>query len=491
MDIVTTAQMKAIEADAIEKKGVPSLLLMENAAYGVKKEVLKYNPKNVAVFAGKGNNGGDGLALSRQLMAMGISVTIYFVGDFNKATPDCNKNLSYLKAYNADIHYVTDNINLIDLTNSDVVIDALIGTGLNRQLSPLYSEIVNIINSSGKTVISVDCPTGINSDTGEDYGIAVNSDITVTFHLPKIGLLLYPANSHIKKLVVSDIGIPYISKNNIFTLDKNSAKEILPKRVEYSNKGTYGKALFISGCDTMAGAAIINAKSAYKAGCGLVNICSTRHVIGVAHCILPEAVTTLNSDLTTALEGKNAIAIGSGLGISDNGRKTLEYVIENSKAPLIIDADGLNTLSENTDLLKRLKVNCVITPHLKEMSRLTGISVKEISANMQKTALDFAKKYNIVVVLKSAHTVIASPNGRICINTTGTSAMSKGGSGDSLTGVIAGLIAQGLKPFDAACLGAYLNGKAGEIAEQKLSSYSVMATDISDCICDAINEILI
>lgn len=260
--------------------------------------------------------------------------------------------------------------------------------------------------------------------------------------------------------------------------------------MENSNKGTYGKALFISGCDTMAGAAIINAKSAYKCGCGLVNICSTRHVISVAHCTIPEAVTTLNSDIPTALDGKNAIAIGSGLGISDNSRKILEYVIENSKAPLVIDADGLNMLSENTDLLKKLKVNCVITPHLKEMSRLTKLSVKEIANNMQQVALDFAKKYNIVVVLKSAHTVIASPNGKICINTTGTSAMSKGGSGDSLTGVITGLIAQGLKPFDSACLGTYLNGKSGEIAEKKLSSYSVMATDISDCICDAINDIL-
>ena len=290
MDIVTTAQMKAIEADAIEKKGVPSLLLMENAAYGVKKEVLKFNPKSVIVFAGKGNNGGDGLAVSRQLMAMGINVKIYFVGDFNKATPDCNKNLNYLKAYKASIHYITDNINLIDVSDADLIIDALIGTGLNRQLSPLYSEIVNIINTSGKTVISVDCPTGVNSDTGEDYGIAVNSDVTITFHLPKVGILLYPANSHIKKLVVSNIGIPYISKNNIFTLDKKSTKELLPQRVENSNKGTYGKALFISGCDTMAGAAIINAKSAYKCGCGLVNICSTRHVIGVAHCTIPVLV---------------------------------------------------------------------------------------------------------------------------------------------------------------------------------------------------------
>lgn len=490
MDIVTTAQMKAIEADAIEKKGVPSLLLMENAAYGVKKEVLKFNPKSVIVFAGKGNNGGDGLAVSRQLMAMGINVKIYFVGDFNKATQDCNKNLNYLKAYKANIHYITDNINLIDVSDADLIIDALIGTGLSRQLSPLYTEIVNIINTSGKTVISVDCPTGVNSDTGDDYGIAVNSDVTVTFHLPKVGILLYPANSHIKKLVVSDIGIPYISKNNIFTLDKKSAKDLLPKRVENSNKGTYGKALFISGCDTMAGAAIINAKSAYKCGCGLVNICSTRHVISVAHCTIPEAVTTLNSDIPTALDGKNAIAIGSGLGISDNSRKILEYVIENSKAPLVIDADGLNMLSENTDLLKKLKVNCVITPHLKEMSRLTNLPVNEIANNMQQVALDFAKKYNIVVVLKSAHTVIASPNGKICINTTGTSAMSKGGSGDSLTGVITGLIAQGLKPFDSACLGTYLNGKSGEIAEKKLSSYSVMATDISDCICDAINDIL-
>lgn len=477
MYILTNAEMKEAERIAIEEKGIPSLILMENAARGAAEVILENDPESVIVFAGKGNNGGDGLAIARMLITNGIKTRILFVGEKEKATCDCKTNLEILEKYNADIVYSTDDI---DITKYDIVVDALIGTGLSRKLNDKYIDLVNIINK-GKFIISVDCPTGVNSDTGSDYGIAVNADITVTFHLPKIGLLLYPAYSHLGKLIVKNIGAPYTEKYNTFIID--DPKSLLPKRKADSNKGTYGKALFISGCDTMAGAAVINGTSAYMAGCGLVNICSTPHVISVIHNTLPEAVTTYRENLD--LNYGKVIGIGSGLSISNESKCLVEYTLRNSTVPVVADADALNIIAANPYLKQ---YTSVITPHIKEMSELTGLSIEYIKRSIVSVAKDYASDYNTVVVLKDSHSVIASPDGRVCINITGTSAMSKGGSGDSLTGVITGLIAQGLDCFTASCLGAYINGKAGEIAEKEKSSYSVLALDISRAIPQAIKE---
>lgn len=477
MYILTNAEMKEAERIAIEEKGIPSLILMENAARGATEVILENDPESVIVFAGKGNNGGDGLAIARMLITNGIKTRILFVGEKEKATPDCKTNLEILEKYNADIVYSTDDI---DITKYDIVVDALIGTGLSKKLNDKYTDLVNIINK-GKFIISVDCPTGVNSDTGEDYGIAVNADITVTFHMPKIGLLLYPAYSHLGRLMVKNIGAPYTERYNTFVID--DPKSLLPKRKSDSNKGTYGKALFISGCDTMAGAAVINGTSAYMTGCGLVNICSTPHVISVIHNTLPEAVTTYRENLD--LNYGNVIAIGSGLSINNDSKSLVEYTLRNSKVPVVADADALNIIAARPYLKQ---YTSVITPHIKEMSRLTGLTAETIKKNIVSVAKYYATGYNTVVVLKDSHSVIASPDGRVCINITGTSAMSKGGSGDSLTGVITGLIAQGLDCFTASCLGAYINGKAGEIAEKEKSPYSVLALDISKAIPQVIKE---
>ena len=479
MYLLSNSEMKEVERVAIEDKKVPSLILMENAARGATDVILSYKPKKVIVFAGKGNNGGDGLAIARMLMANNINTKIVFIGDKDKATTDCKTNLEILENYNSDIVYNTENINILDY---DIIVDALIGTGLTRRLNEKYEKIVNTINK-GKFIVSIDCPTGIDSNSGNDYGIAVNANVTVTFHLPKIGLLLYPAYSHIGKLVVKNIGVPYIGNFKTFLLD--NPIEFLPKRQENSNKGTYGKAMFISGCDTMSGAAVINGTSAYKVGCGLVNICSTEHTINVIHNTLPEAVTTKRENIN--LSYGNVIAIGSGLGISEESKNIVDFVLKNAKCPVIADADALNIISGNEELKY---YTSAITPHLKEMSRLTGKSVEHIKENLIEVAKEYAKEYNTVVVLKDAHSVIASPNGNICINVTGTSAMSKGGSGDSLTGVITGLVAQGIDVYNACCLGAYINGKAGEVAEKKTSKYSVLALDISNSIGDVLKEIV-
>ncbi len=493
--LLSNEEMKAAEKLGMDR-GIPSIVLMENAAMNVTKEVMKQNPKSVLVFAGKGNNGGDGLAVSRQLITRNVNVKILFIGDKERATPDCRTNLDILENFSADIEYLSDSKQAISAVQGcDIIIDALIGTGLKRRLSDLYAEITDIINNSGKYVISVDCPTGINTDTGEDYDIAVNANKTVTFHCPKTGMLLYPAYSHIGKLVTGDIGMPYgDTDSNTFILTEKGAGALLPERFENSHKGSYGKAVIVSGCDTMTGAAVFNTKAAYKTGCGLVNICSTRHCISTVQLYVPEAVTTILPDTdgyisdfnADVLKGASALAIGSGLGCTDYGIDVVKKALE-SDIPTVVDADALNIVAKNN--LHSLLTGKIITPHIKEMSRLSGLKTADILADMIGTAKEFAQKYGCITVLKSAHSVTASPDGKACINTRGCNAMSKGGSGDCLTGIIVSLLAQGADKFNAAILGAYINGLSGEITSKKTGDYSVTAIDMIDNISKAIKKI--
>jgi NAD(P)H-hydrate epimerase len=483
--------------------GIPSIILMENAAKNVTDEIIKMNFENILIFAGKGNNGGDGLAVARQLITAGKTVKIIFIGDKNKATTDCKINLSALENFNADILYLTDNIDntaiLSELDNCDIIVDSMIGTGLNRAVGGVYADITDMINQSKKYVIAVDCPTGINSENGEDYGKAVFADKTITFHYPKKGMLLYPAFGHMGEIKIGNIGMPYGNEPySAFVLTKSQAQALLPKRTENSHKGTYGTAVFVSGCDKMTGAAVFNVKAAYKTGCGLVKIASVKHCIDVVQLAAPEAVTMsveeengfVKKISPTVFKNIKAFAIGSGLGNVPNNADIIRFALEEcakNKITPVVDADALNTIAFKKDY--EILNGAVITPHLKEMSRLTDKSIAEIQTDLIGTAAEFSAKYNVVTVLKSAHTIIASPNGRICINTTGCSAMSKGGTGDCLAGIITSLIAQGLDGFSAAISGAYICGLAGEKAAKKYGNYSVNATDIIESIPKAIKKL--
>ena len=509
MKLLTNKQMHDIEYDAIEKKGVPSILLMEHAAMAVTRECLKDNPKNVLIFAGKGNNGGDGLAVARHLLCRkDINTAVVFIGDPEDATKDCKTNLNALRAYDANIIYIEKKSDLEGLERivyaSDIVIEAIVGTGLHTKLREFTEMIVTLINEKANYIISVDCPSGINTNTGEDYGKAVYADKTVTFHLPKVGLMLYPACEHVGELVVGSISLPVDNSYEIgsyYTLTDKEAVELLPKRESRSNKGTYGKAMMIAGCDLMAGAALIACTAAYRIGAGLVRACVNPYVATVIHNGLPEAVTTILPDKDGKLYGgsfkpiadeinkSNVIAAGCGLGNTKEVFDLVTKLIDNAEVPLILDADALNVLEGKAELLKNLKAPCIITPHLKEMARLTGLETDYISEELIAVAGSFSKEYNVITVLKDAHTVIATPTGDIYINTTGTPAMSKGGSGDCLTGAIAGLTAQGLSPENAAVLGCYICGTAGELAAEEMSQYGVLARDTAKYIPMAIKNL--
>ncbi|MBQ8941829.1 MAG: NAD(P)H-hydrate dehydratase [Firmicutes bacterium] len=510
MKLLTNKQMKDIEYDAIEKKGVPSILLMEHAAMSVVNECLKEKPKNVLIFAGKGNNGGDGLAAARQLLPRtDINTAVVFIGSPDEATKDCAVNLKILQAYNANIIYIEKKSDIDGLERiiyaADVVIDAIVGTGLHTKLRELTEQLVTLINEKANYIISVDCPSGINTNTGEDYGKAILADKTVTFHLPKVGLMLYPAAEHVGELVIGSISLPVDNSYEIdgyCTLTDKEAAALLPVRTKRSNKGTYGKAAIFAGCDYMAGAALIACRAAYRTGAGLVKAYVNPYVATVIHNGLPEAVTTILPDKDGKLFGgsfkpvsdeintNSVILAGCGLGNTKEVGDLVAKLVENAEVPLILDGDALNVLENKTDMLKNAKAPCIITPHLKEMSRLTGLEVSYISEELIAVAGSFAKEYNVITVLKDAHTIIATPAGDICINTTGTPAMSKGGSGDCLAGAIAGLIAQGVTPENAAVLGCYLCGKAGELAAEDLSQYGVLAGDTANYIPKAINYLL-
>jgi NAD(P)H-hydrate epimerase len=492
MYLVTNAQMKAIEQKAITA-GVPSLLLMENASLEVTDLVLKDGYKSVIVFCGKGNNGGDGLACARGLYARGIAVSVVYVGMPQSATDDNKTNLKALRALDIPILYYNKDIEDIYslqnyLANTELIIDALVGTGLSSTLREPINTIVELINSSNKPVYSVDCPSGVSTETGEDFNCAVYADKTITFHLPKIGLMLYPAYTHIGELLIGNISLPQNNTTKYRVLTNEDAVRLMPKRVQPSNKGTYGKVYAFVGCDDITGAAVFSLKSAYKIGAGLVYAFTTKHCADIIRTMLPEAVingcTSLpyidNADVNT--EQANAVLIGCGIGNNDVTYSFLDSMLDKVKAPLILDADALNVISAHPELKNKLPVNTIITPHPLEMSRLTGLSVNEILKNPVNTALDFSKQYKVITVLKDAHTIIATPMGEVTINITGSPAMSKGGSGDCLAGTISGLLAQGLSPYDAACLGCYICGKAGEIAAHEISEYGVLASDIIEYI---------
>lgn len=501
MYLVNNAQMRGIEQKAISS-GVPSILLMENAAASLSEIILKDGYKRVLVFCGKGNNGGDGLACARQLFAHGIETEIIFIGNSANATEDCITNLTAAKALNIPIaFYDTDIEDISELkayfSNCDLIVDALVGTGLTSALHEPLASVVSAINASDKPIYSVDCPTGVSTDSGDDFGNAVYADKTVTFHMPKVGLMLYPACEHTGELIVGNISLPQSGTTKTRVLSYSEACEIMPKRKSRSDKSKYGKLFAFVGCDHMTGAAVLSLKSAYKIGAGLVYAYVTSGCADVIRNSLPEAVVTSMPDSNgflcksaadIDLKQANSILIGCGLGCNETTHVFLKSILSKVDVPIVMDADALNVISKDEEIKNSLPNNTIVTPHPKEMSRLCGLSVEEILKDPIKTALDFSTQYNVITVLKDARTIIAAPDGRVTINITGTPAMSKGGSGDCLAGIISGLVAQGVNCYDAACLGCYISGKTGELAEEKLSVYGVLASDMIEQIPMVLNH---
>lgn len=511
MRIVTAEQMRTLDRRATEEFGVPSIVLMENAgvrAFDVALDMLsEIDGSRVLVIAGKGNNGGDGFVVARHFHEVGVDVRVALVGRIEDVKGDAGVNLGIAKKSGIVIDEIAELGDLpMKLAHCDLIVDALLGTGIRGEVTGFAGEVIDAINASGKTVVAVDLPSGLDADTGEIGGRCVIADATVTFALPKIGLVSYPGLDYAGDLYVAEIGIPASAFDTAgissFVTESDDILYRMPDRAPDAHKGTFGHVAVIAGSIGLTGAAAMSSMSAVRIGAGLVTLAVPESLNDILAAKVTEVMTVPLAEtesrsfslgaMKQALElvGRcDSVAIGPGVG---KDPETVKFVLEMLPAidcPMVIDADGLNAVSEDTSVLSSVKSAVVLTPHPGEMARLLGTSTAEIQSNRLETARQAAKKFGAVVVLKGAATVIASPDGEVWVNTTGSPALATGGTGDVLTGAIVGLLAQGLSAIDAAICGVYIHGKAGELAAEEFGDAGVAATDLLPLLPRAIERL--
>lgn len=517
-EILTGGQMKACDKETIEQFGVSSPVLMERAALACVDALMQHfacceeDGQPVLILCGNGNNGGDGVAIARILYERGVNVVFCMTGlpDLQpetakeKLSADCLAQYRSARAYGILQITYTQAICGLQAHDFPVVVDAMFGVGLSRPLREHDAKMVVAVNESGAKVLAVDMPTGIHADTGAVMGCAVQADMTVTFAFAKRGQILFPGRSYCGECITADIGITKyalarsLRTHAAFAYDKSDLKR-LPARSDSSNKGTYGKVLAIAGSREICGAAYLCGAAAYRTGAGLVQIISEEANRVALQTMLPEALLkfykeediketegTVSKLLADKLRWASVTAIGPGLSQSAAADALLCGTLENCRTPLVIDADGLNLLARNISLLSACQCPVIITPHMMEMSRLTGVSVAELKTDPVRYASAFAKAHQVICVLKDACTVVCDEDGQVFLNTSGNNGMSTGGAGDVLTGVICGLLAQHMEPFAAACLGVYLHGCAGDLAAETSGTYGLTAR----CLLEGLQKLL-
>lgn len=503
MKIVTPKQMNAIDACSINEYGIPGILLMENAAIAVVSEAVSMmkgcEGRVVTVIAGRGNNGGDAFAAARLLYGRGADVNVYLTGMKNGISQDALFNMNLLEKIGVNILEMTEekDVDLLtaDMSRSDLILDGIFGTGLSRDITGLEALAIRRMNECEKTILSIDIPSGIDGADGSIRGICVKADTTVTFCMPKTGQVVNPGCEYTGRLIVANIGIPpgAIEKQRICTelTEAGQVAGVLPVRKPDSNKGDYGRVLIVTGSTGMTGSGCLSSMAALRCGAGLVYMGVPASLAGIYGAAVTEPIVFPLEDggsgyladesagqILGHMQGMDAAVIGPGLTVTDSVRRIVEQIIENSRIPLILDADALNVLAGNTGILKKLNVPAVITPHPGEMSRLTGISIADIQRDRIGIASRFAAEYKVTVVLKGSRTVIAMQDGRVYINPTGNAGMATAGAGDVLAGMIAGFAAQGVPICDAAMAGVYIHGLAGDKAACGMGMHAMVAGDI-------------
>lgn len=502
--VVTAAEMQSADYYTSDNLGLPSTVLMERAALAAADEICKRfhtgkTPVRVCIVCGTGNNGGDGFALGRILNERGFFVHFFMAGDAEKAS----------KA-NELQRKILSNMGLAVSTGQpveeyDIVVDAIFGTGLRRNVEGAYMELVKRLNEMKGFKAALDIPSGICSDSGRELGCAFRADLTITFGFHKWGQLLYPGKSFCGEVVCRDIGITQKSFDSRLPVGRMPEKEdmaLLPERIPDSHKGTYKKAGIIAGSEKMGGAAVLCTAAAIKTGVGYVKVMSHFSNRDLILSRTPEALVHIYGDYTAhpmeMLRECSAVAIGPGMGVSEDTKELLEAVFEKCQSSLILDADAINLLAKYPSLKEQLKEyaskikgrgkRVILTPHKREFGRFCGISVKESFDTEHKKALDTAKEYDIVIVLKDAVTRIYMPEGTVYVNTTGNPGMSTAGSGDVLTGIICGLAAQMEDASMAAVLSVYIHGLCGDFAAKEGNPYSMTAMDIAEALKYVLKE---
>jgi len=494
--LLTADEMREMDRRTIESFGIPGRVLMENAGRGATRLLLEnfgdLSGKKIGVLSGKGNNGGDGFVVARYLSQAGVAVTVYLLTKSSLLTGDAAANFAILAPLKIPIIEMPDEQTFFQHELSqDIWVDAILGTGLSSEVKGYFKTVIEFVNASDKPAFAIDIPSGLNSDTGQPCGTCIRAKATATFAYPKIGHFLYPGAAYCGKVGIVNIGIP-----NFIAKEVNPRQYLLmPDTFKFvhrspdAHKGKSGHLLVIAGSPGKTGAAAMTAMSAMRAGAGLVTLGIPKSLnpiletlgIEAMTCPLPETEDgaldeSAYEKIMELSKGKQAIAIGPGLGQAEQTRKLIHQIVRTSKIPLVIDADGLNALS--SDILKERKAKTVLTPHPGEMARLSGMTTSEIQQDRITCARSFASEFNVHLVLKGAGTVVAHPDGRIFINSTGNSGMASGGMGDVLTGVIGGLIAQGMPTEEAARAGVYLHGAAADMIAKKIGAVGFLATEV-------------
>lgn len=502
MLIKTPEEIRNAEALA-NQNGLSYDDMMESAGLGCAEHILHYHPeaKNIVILCGKGKNGGDGFVIARHLYEAKKNVSVILT--FREASDELsekNKRLIDGTVNIFDGTHINKSITTL-LTDADIIIDAVFGIGFKGKLPDNIRELFIISEKTCALKIAVDVPSGLSASS-EEFSDCFRADETLSMLCCKKEHIYKPYSDLCGKVFVIPIGFSLIS-DGLSTKTNDEIKASLPRRPFNSNKGTFGKALIIAGSYKMPGAAIISAKGSLISGAGLTYLAFPDRIYSTVTSHLTECVfrplpsspsggfsETAPDILLDELSSFSSVAIGPGLDTEKGAEALLFAVIKSYKGKLIIDADGINILSRNINVLKESQAQIILTPHPMEMSRLTGIDVKEINSRREEIASAFATKYGVTLLLKGANTVIASPDRRIFINPTGTSALSRGGSGDLLTGIAVSLCAQGMNTDDAATAAAYIHGLAGEIAEKKFTCYGATVEYITECVPKALSKII-
>lgn len=492
MKILSTKEMRCLDETFIREYGVSQDILMENAALGayyfLREKKLLSLP--YIFFCGPGNNGGDGLALARKIFSFNKNIRVFLTGNPSKYKGASRSNYSSLKNLGAHIESIEDLDfdDLKDMSENHIIIDALLGIGLTSTVRSPIKEIIGLINSTDGYKLSLDIPSGLSSESGLAQGIAVYSDATISFGYTKYGHYIGEARKYIKKLVNCNISIGYEHLHNIKV--KLNIPEKLSDRTPVGHKGTFGKALFISGCNTYLGAPFFNCSSYMTSGGGYSHLFSTPRVVdSVApssrETVFIEGAQTksgsLSSDNLEILLDKasslNVTAIGSGLSLDPSTKVLVRDFTASYKGTLIVDGDGLTAIGENLDILKHRKGVTILTPHLKEFSNLSGRYMEEIVRDRINITANFSREYNCYVILKDASTIVTSPGGDTTINPTGNSGLAVAGSGDTLVGILASALANfKLSPLDACSFASFLHGFAGDLAKVDLGEEGLTPT---------------
>lgn len=507
MYLVTAAEMQEMDRRTIESFGIPGLVLMENAARGATRILLKrfqgLENKKIGVLAGRGNNGGDGFVMARYLFQKGIRVTVYLLSQKPSVKGDAAANLLLLDALGVPVIEMPDarsfSQHRIGLRHQDLWIDAILGTGLKSDVKGYFKDVIEFVNQSKKPVFAVDVPSGLNADTGQPCGACVRAHTTATFAYPKIGHLVYPGAGFTGNLEVVDIGIPPGIAREIgprqYILGPQTIRDALALRPPDAHKGHTGHLLVVAGSTGKTGAAAMTAVTAMRSGAGLVTLGIPESLNPILEVQVIEAMTSPLPEIPGGALGKSSLdaildlladkkclALGPGLGTAPETRMLVHRLVQESTAPIVIDADGLNCLAGKTAILKKLKVPAILTPHPGEMARLTDSTPAEVQKDRITCARNFSEKFDVHVVLKGARTVIAHPDGRVYVNPTGNAGMAAGGMGDVLTGIVAGLVTQGCAPESAARMGVYLHGSAADDLQRKKGAVGYLATEVIDAI---------